>query len=276
MYHNGIARFRDTVATRPPGHDTELGRTNKATSGTRTQLLTTFNDLDDAANLIAAGGLMKSFGNFLQEAVGAEQAGRLGRMERLTSRKGQPTGFAATGVIITVLGPLPTSTHGPVRYDWFTDESHTSNGHSVTLRLDYDQRSYLLPGDLNSEAQQHLIAAHGAQAFRVDGMKACHHGSSDFDLAFIKAAKPAVTVFSSGDNENYAHPAADALGSAGRWGQGQRPLIFSTELARSYKSSSEAIHWGVIHVRTDGQQMVAAQLFEKRKAGDQFDAYVVA
>jgi hypothetical protein len=107
-------------------------------------------------------------------------------------------------------------------------------------------------------------------------MKACHHGSSDFDLAFIKAAKPAVTVFSSGDNENYAHPAADALGSAGRWGQGQRPLIFSTELARSYKSSSEAIHWGVIHVRTDGQQMVAAQLFEKRKAGDQFDAYVVA
>ena len=40
-------------------------------------------------------------------------------------------------------------------------------------------------------------------------------------------------MISSGDNENYSHPRPDALGSFGKYSRGIRPLIFSTELARS-------------------------------------------
>ena len=43
------------------------------------------------------------------------------------------------------------------------------------------------------------------------------------------------TVISSGDNESYSHPRPDALGAIGKYGRGTRPLIFSTELARSAK-----------------------------------------
>jgi hypothetical protein len=46
-----------------------------------------------------------------------------------------------------------------------------------------------------------------------------------------------VTVLSSGDNEPYSHPRPDALGALGKHGRGLRPLIFSTELARSAKEN---------------------------------------
>jgi hypothetical protein len=64
-------------------------------------------------------------------------------------------------------------------------------------------------------------------------MKACHHGSADFMESFIQCANPLVTVVSSGDNESHSHPRPDALGAMGKYSRGRRPLIFSTELARS-------------------------------------------
>ncbi len=44
---------------------------------------------------------------------------------------------------------------------------------------------------------------------------------------------PYVSIISSGDNESYSHPRADTMGFLGKAGRGRRPLIFSTELARS-------------------------------------------
>lgn len=43
------------------------------------------------------------------------------------------------------------------------------------------------------------------------------------------------TVVSSGDNETHTHPRPDTLGAIGKHSRGKRPLIFSTELARSSK-----------------------------------------
>jgi len=64
-------------------------------------------------------------------------------------------------------------------------------------------------------------------------VKCCHHGSADFTDAFMAAERPAATVVSSGDEESFAHPHSDTLGAIGLHGRGWRPLIFSTELARS-------------------------------------------
>ena len=48
---------------------------------------------------------------------------------------------------------------------------------------------------------------------------------------------PIVTVISSGDDEPHSHPRAETLGAIGVNSRGERPLIFSTELARSAKDA---------------------------------------
>ena len=86
-----------------------------------------------------------------------------------------------------------------------------------------------------ARAKLDLLVTQGRKSFQVDITKACHHGSHHFSETFLKTLNSVVTVISSGDNESYAHPRPDALGSFGRYGRGVRPLIFSTELARSTK-----------------------------------------
>lgn len=81
-------------------------------------------------------------------------------------------------------------------------------------------------------ARDHLVQK-GRERFEVDVAKACHHGSHHFSETFLKALNPIAVVISSGDQESYGHPRPDALGAFGKCGRGHRPLIFSTEIARS-------------------------------------------
>ncbi len=162
-------------------------------------------------------------------------------------------GFAPgpSGLSIEVLGPVRGKVNGKDSLKWFGDVGPTKNGHSVVLRLVYRNISVLLGGDLNIPAEYHLLNSatghamppseqnrtaviEGArQRFRSDIAKACHHGSADFSDIFLQSVDALATVISSGDDESHSHPRADALGGIGRWGRGNRPLIFSTELARS-------------------------------------------
>ena len=218
---------------------------------------------------------MPTFKSFLEAVVQAHQQGRLGSLKRFTYRDGCLPAFGPTDdLMIEVLGPVTRNPTGSVTYPWLDDESHTINGHSVVLRLTYRERTFLLGGDLNIPSEELLLATWNEEAFRVDVAKARHHGASKFTIPFLQAVKPYATVFSSGDNENYAHPRADALGCTGRYTRGQRPLIFSTELAHSH-NSGEDIHYGPINCRTDGEKIVLAQMFEKAKSGDMWDSYVI-
>ena len=275
VYHNGIARFSETKSKRSAKYDTSLGQTNKSNTSPRTILKTSFNDIDDAKKLLNEGGLNSTFQKFLKAIVDAKNTGRLNKFKRLNTRSPSIDEFdGSDGLNITILGPVPSKNTGPCQFDWFDDESHTINGHSIVIRMDYGQKSFLLGGDLNIPSEKHLLNKCDKTKFMVDVAKACHHGSSEFTIDFMKAVKPYATVFSSGDNENYAHPRADALGCAGRYTRGVRPLIFSTELARSYKSSGD-IHYGLINCRTDGTKIVMAKMFEKQKKGDMWDSYTL-
>lgn len=89
-----------------------------------------------------------------------------------------------------------------------------------------------------AEAELHRIIIKGRRHLQADITKACHHGSHHFSESFLQVLNSIVTVISSGDEESYAHPRPDALGSFGKYGRGVRPLIFSTELARSTKEFS--------------------------------------
>lgn len=85
------------------------------------------------------------------------------------------------------------------------------------------------------------IVAAGRNIFQVDIAKACHHGSSHVTDTFLSVLNPVATVISSGDQESHSHPRPDALGAFGKHGRGRRPLIFSTELARSTREFTPVI-----------------------------------
>lgn len=275
VFHNGIARFNRTSAQRPADYDTDLGKTAVDNNGHRATLLTTFSTLNQAVALRdkggpGQGGMMSSFEKFVTACEGAHRQGRLNALKRLTRASGRLDGFGDLDV--EVLGPVPQAGHQN-RFDWFDDSSHTRNGHSVVLKITAGTRSFLLGGDLNVQAENHLLATVGPAPFRVDVAKACHHGSSEFTTAFLKAVSPLMTVISSGDNQNYGHPQPDTVGAIGKHSRGSRPLVFSTELARS--TTAARIHYGLINVRTDGSQVVGAQMFERRRAGDMWNSFVL-
>jgi beta-lactamase superfamily II metal-dependent hydrolase len=168
------------------------------------------------------------------------------RVRRLSFRDRFLPGYAPgeTQVTISVLGPILEQLEtGPLGLRVLGSESVTRNGHSIVLRLDYGNARILLTGDLNSKSQELLLSYQPETEFTVDVAKACHHGSEDVDVSFLRAIAARATVISSGDNEDYSHPRPVVMGASARYGREARgragdvlpPLVYSTELARSVK-----------------------------------------
>ena len=90
----------------------------------------------------------------------------------------------------------------------------------------------------------------------------------------MEAVKPYVSVISSGDTESYSHPRADTLGLIGKVSRGKRPLIFSTELARStpeYFSGFSSLNKDIEKLK---KALLAPNLAdeEKKKMSSELDA----
>lgn len=156
------------------------------------------------------------------------------------------------------------------------------------------------------------IVTRARETFECDVAKACHHGSSHVLDTFLSTVNPVVTVISSGDEESHSHPRPDALGAYGKHGRGRRPLIFSTELARStreftpiikhlnklrafeaamdaatdsnarnaikakmeYAKDRNVVVYGMITMRALGDRVILAQkLEEPRNEGAKWDLY---
>lgn len=290
IFHNGIIRYDDDNL--PDGRTFDLGTIKrKSVDGKSRQVLTeTFDTLDQVKGLIADGHLMSSFRKFWDAAIQAKEEGRLGSAKRLTVRDTSLPGYSKDeddSLFVSVLGPVPTKMSGKVEYVSFPDahdiadedptpsSSHTRNGHSVVLKLKFGKHTLLLGGDLNIPAQQHLMAHFDDEnPFRVDVAKACHHGSSDYHVDFLKRTLPHANVFSSGDNKSFDHPMADAVGAVARHTRGSHPLLFSTELARA--ASGENIHFGLINLRSNGDTLVMAQMKEQHRGkADIWDSFTV-
>ncbi len=251
---------------------------------------------------------------------------------------------------IKVLGPVPKRlTRNGKSKDCLLrlgDDGVTKNGHSVIFQVRIGKLKIMLGGDLNTEAEDHLVRhyaganldisevdghireleakgvsitpdekteletlqkereaaiAKARTVFGVDVSKACHHGSHHFSESFIRILNSAAVIISSGDAESYAHPRPDALGAFGKYSRGVRPLIFSTELARSTREFTPVIKfletlekyqaqiaaapteaeknvirkrmqnekdrnvavYGLITLRTDGEKVIIAQKLEQ-------------
>ena len=169
---------------------------------------------------------------------------------------------------IEILGPVVEEVEGrralrsfnskPAEKTTRLNPGKTKNGHSILLKLKYKNFSVLLGGDLNTSAEMFLLGHYtglpvydqndvrndeiieaAKPTFKVDLAKSCHHGSADFSDLFLESLNTTATVISSGDGEKHALPRSDTMGAIGYHGRGARPLIFSTELARSTEEFSK-------------------------------------
>lgn len=227
-------------------------------------------------------------------------------------REGSAPIYDDCGLKIEVLGPVAEKIDGKDALPYFGSIGETKNGHSVILKLTMGKLRLLLGGDLNTKSEYYLLQHYSgidvkgivaelekkkltderrkeleaelekaivkARPFlEVDIAKSCHHGSADFSTEFLRAVNPVATIISSGDDEPYAHPRPDTLGTIGKHSRGKRSLIFSTELARSGKEFVEVAKlkdsekklervvtvYGMINVRADGEKAIIAQKLEK-------------
>ncbi|MEP5759427.1 MAG: MBL fold metallo-hydrolase [Litoreibacter sp.] len=276
IYHNGLLRYgEDQDKGLDLGTLSDIPTGGKQISTDLRGLSTAQTLIDDNA-LLTNNGNLNQFGKFLQAALDASSEGRLEGFELLVKRNAVTRTIVfsnpESGVELELLAPVSTSPMGEIMLRAFPDphnisasnphpspsESHTINGNSIVLRLTYGETSFLFGGDLNQPSQRYLNEKYGnLDRFAADVNKACHHGSSDFDIDYLKAINPLATVFSSGDNGSYDHPLPDAMGAAAKHSRGDFPLIFSTELAR--ETGGGGIKFGHINARSNGQTVVMAQ-----------------
>ena len=212
---------------------------------------------------------------------------------------------------IQILGPVTETVNGKKALRSLGGKGKTKNGHSIVFKLNYKDINIFLGGDLNIKAEEFLMKKHtdgsldfnsaieendfiesARQIFEADVSKACHHGSADFTSLFLKCLNSVAT---------------------GVNGRGERPLIFSTELARSHREDERknlaeikeleiklatattnarrlklidqiqekndklkernVTVYGSINLRTDGERCIIAQKLEKGGGSKVWDIY---
>lgn len=81
-----------------------------------------------------------------------------------------------------------------------------ANDWSIVMRLDINQISFLLTGDIEKEIEAELVEHYPTQ-LQVDVLKVPHHGSKTSSTpAFLQAVKPEFAVMSLGKDNRYGHP----------------------------------------------------------------------
>jgi beta-lactamase superfamily II metal-dependent hydrolase len=249
-----------------------------------TQLVGDREAIEAALAADADPALHGEWADFLRAALGARStSNRSTPIRRLSSADGYLPGFDSDGEdepAIKVLAPVHFELDDEAAVRRFSGgDSKNTNGNSLLLALKFGACRILLTGDLNRASQEALLADYSGRRdeFLCDVGKACHHGSQDVSFAFLKAMSPAVTVFSSGDNEGYDHPRPAIVSASAISGYTEMngdelvsPLIYSTEVARSVKIDRvggarqvTGLVYGLVNVRTDGRRILCATRDEK-------------
>ncbi len=122
---------------------------------------------------------------------------------KYTQQQGLQVEVPAVGTVWP-LGSATVTLLGPVKqYDETIDTS-------LVLRIDYGSTSFLLTGDMESDAERDLVES-GAN-LKADVLQVGHHGSStSSSYIFLNAVLPKMGVISCGVNNKYGHPHEETL-----------------------------------------------------------------
>ncbi len=99
------------------------------------------------------------------------------------------------------------------------------NDDSLVLRLRYQERTILLPGDAEKGAEREMLSESGQNELRAEALKIGHHGSKNSTTAeFLAAVKPRLAIISVGeDNRPSECGTAGAAGERRRSRSANRP-----------------------------------------------------
>ena len=87
------------------------------------------------------------------------------------------------------------------------------NNDSLVMRLQYKERSLLLPGDAEKQAEYAMLAENAAEELHADVLKVGHHGSKNSTMPkFLERVGPKVAIISAGEENPYGHPSEELLG----------------------------------------------------------------
>lgn len=275
-YHAGLSWWKTASDTRTLGTFDQVGTTN--------YLVDLLDDRASAEAFLAPGAMPRlqgAWGDFVQHLLDARTgAGTPSPLQRLSHVSDYLPGFEAGDVQVKVLAPVEYDVNGRpgLRSLGGKTSGQNTNGHSVMLRVDFGRTRTLLTGDLNKAAQQLLLEAYAGERleFAADVAKACHHGSDDVSMTFLQAIGPSATIISSGDAEGHDHPRPQIVAASGATGhlsiqddEIATPLVYSTEIARSYSLGK------LTHIELDGGGELDGNAlgrtrlhYEETKAGD--------
>ncbi len=104
------------------------------------------------------------------------------------------------------LGDMTVQVLWPARYIY---EGSMPNNASVVVLATIEGRGILLTGDIEREAQAEIMRE--MKSVDVDVVKAPHHGSANLDEGFASWASAEIALISVGKDNDYGHPAPEAL-----------------------------------------------------------------
>ena len=114
------------------------------------------------------------------------------------------------------------------------------NNDSLVLRLKYGERTLMLPGDAEKQAESAMLDENGEPGLRADVLKVGHHGSKNSTMpGFLAAVQPRVAVISAGEDNPYGHPNSELL---------ERLTTAGVRILRTDRD-------GAVHVLTDGKEL---------------------
>ena len=114
------------------------------------------------------------------------------------------------------------------------------NNDSLVVRLRYQDRTILLPGDAEKQAEAVMLAENDTAVLHADVLKVGHHGGKNSTMPdFLAAVAPQISIISAGEENPYGHPSPELLQRLGESG---------TRLLRTDRD-------GAVRVLTDGHSL---------------------
>jgi competence protein ComEC len=121
------------------------------------------------------------------------------------------------------------------------------NNDSLVLRLKYGDRTFLLPGDAEKQAESTMLGENGETALQADVLKVGHHGSKNSTMpGFLAAVHPRLAVISAGEHNSYGHPNPELL---------ERLETAGVRILRTDRD-------GAVHILTDGNRLQVSCFME--------------